>query len=299
MFAEGCGRAWPGETEGSITVARFHRQGQPGMAGLKDDGSLAGQVGTFVDELKSALAFLTRLPPDWIGADATVRPDFTVGARVFPVAGALIGAAGGAILIAAWLVGIPAWVSAGLAVATTILLTGGLHEDGLADTADSFGGATREQKFAIMDDSRVGTYGALALGISLLVRVAALATIAVHGPLFAALALIAAEAVSRAALVREWHDLPSARSSSLSNDTGPPEYMAMLTALVAALAFLLVAALPALGWRATALAAVLATGGAYVAIRMTADAFGGRTGDTLGACQQVTLAAFLVGASSV
>ena len=70
----------------------------------------------------------------------------------------------------------------------------------------------------------------------------------------------------------------------------------MLTALVAALAFVLVAALPALGWRATALAAVLATGGAYVAIRVTADTFGGRTGDTLGACQQVTLVAFLVAA---
>jgi adenosylcobinamide-GDP ribazoletransferase len=266
---------------------------------MKEDGSLSGQVGTFVDELKSALVFLTRLPPALIGADATLRPDFTIAARVFPIAGAIVGAAGGAVLIAAWLVGIPAWLSAVLAVTATIVLTGALHEDGLADAADSFGGTTREQKFAILDDSRIGTYGALALAVSVLVRVAALATIAARSPLAAALALVAGEAASRAALVRLWHDLPAARANSLASDTGAPEYMAMLTALVTAGVIVLATALPAVGWRATALAAVLAMGAAYGAIRLTASVLGGRTGDTLGACQQLTLAAFLVGASAL
>jgi adenosylcobinamide-GDP ribazoletransferase len=266
---------------------------------MKQDGSIPGQVETFVDEIRSAMAFLTRLPPSLTGIDTAVRPDFTIASRAFPVAGAAIGAIGGAVLVAGWLVGVPPWVAAVLAVAATIAVTGALHEDGLADTADSFGGTTRDQKFAIMDDSRIGTYGAVALGISILARVAALASLLPRGPLVAVFALVVGEAVSRAALVREWHDLPAARASGLASDTGPPEYMAMLTALVTSLVIIVVAGLPALGWRATALATVFAAAAAYAAIRITANTLGGRTGDTLGACQQVTLVAFLVGASSI
>ncbi len=265
---------------------------------MTDESSNSGQMGSLLDELRASLLFLTRLPASWIGADPAVRPDFAVAARMFPVAGAIIGAAGGLVLIAAWLLAIPPIVAAGLAVATTVVLTGALHEDGLADWADSFGGATREQKLEIMDDSRVGTFGAVAIGLSLLLRTASLAAIFPRWPWAAALALIAGEAVSRAAVVREWHDLPAARASSLSSDTGPPTYNAMLLALTIATGLVVVLALPALGWRGAVLASALAITAAYAVIRVTAQVLGGRTGDTLGACQQVTLVAFLVGASA-
>ena len=266
---------------------------------MKDERFTSGQLGAFADELRAALVFLTRLPPSLIGADPAVRPDFTVAARVFPIVGALIGVLGGLALTAASLIGLPAFLVAGLGVATTVLITGALHEDGLADSADSFGGITRDAKLAIMDDSRIGTYGALALIASVLLRVAALAAIVPHGVVVAALALVAGEAVSRTAMVRMWHDLPAARTAGLSNETGTPDYGATVVALAFAAVIVVVTAFPALGWRPTALASVLAIGAAYGAIRLTANTLGGRTGDTLGACQQLTLAAFLIGAAVV
>jgi adenosylcobinamide-GDP ribazoletransferase len=265
---------------------------------MKEDSSLSWQLGTIGDEIRATLVFLTRLPPSLVGADVAARPDFTVAARMFPVAGALIGLSGGVALILAWLLGLPSLVAAGLAVGTSIALTGALHEDGLADAADSLGGTTREQKLAIMEDSRIGTFGAVALIGSVLLRVATVASIMPRSPIAAVLALVAGEAVSRAALVRQWHDLPAAKVSGLAADTGPPDYHAMLFALALAAVIVVITALPALGWRATILASVLAVVGAYGAIRLTANVLGGRTGDTLGACQQVTLVAFLIGASA-
>lgn len=265
---------------------------------MNGDRAPLTDVGTVVDDLKASIVFLTRLPPRMIGVDAQVRPDFARGARVFPIAGALIGVIGGLVLIAAALIGAPPLVSATLAVAATIALTGGLHEDGLADTADSLGGATVEQRLEIMDDSRLGTYGAAALIVAIVIRVGALATIAGDSATAAALALIATEAVSRAALVWIWQELPAARMGGLAQETGPPDQNAMLVALAAALVIAVVTGVPAVGLRATVLGSVLAAIAAYSFTRITARSIGGRTGDSLGACQQVAAVAFLVGAAT-
>jgi adenosylcobinamide-GDP ribazoletransferase len=232
---------------------------------------IPSEIGVAVDEMKRAAIFLTRVPARLVGHDTSRAPDFHQGARVFPVIGALVGVAGGIVLVVAMWIGVPALVAAGLAIGTTVLVTGGLHEDGLADTADSFGGATTDQRLAIMDDSRVGTYGALAL--------------------------IAAEAVSRAALVRLWHDLPAVRPGGLSNDTGPPDQNAMLVALAVAAVLAIVLGVPAIGFWPVILAGALAVAATYGMIRLAGRTLGGRTGDTLGACQQVAMIAFLVGAS--
>jgi adenosylcobinamide-GDP ribazoletransferase len=256
-----------------------------------------GEIAVAIDEIKAAATFLTRLPGRFAGFDTAHAPDFTHGARIFPVVGALIGLVGGVVLVVAMWIGVPPVVAAALAVAVTVVFTGGLHEDGLADMADSLGGATTERRLEIMDDSRVGTYGAIAVVFSILIRVAAVSAIAATGAFRAAFALVAAEAVSRAALVRLWHDLPAARAGGLSSDTGPPDQNAMLVALAIAAVIAIVAGVPAIGLWPTILAAALAALAAFVMIRLTARTIGGRTGDTLGACQQVTLAAFLIGAS--
>jgi adenosylcobinamide-GDP ribazoletransferase len=259
--------------------------------------SIPNEIGIAVQEIRAASVFLTRIPTRLIGVDASRTPDFRHGARVFPVVGALIGLAGGLVLVIAMALGIPAPVAAALAIATTVLITGGLHEDGLADMADSFGGATTEKKLEIMDDSRVGAYGAVALIFSILLRVTALAAVAAGGSFRAAFALMAAEAVSRAALVRLWHDLPAARMGGLADDTGPPDQNAMLVALAVAVVVAIIAGVPSVGLWATLLAGIFTAIATYGMIRLTARALGGRTGDALGATEQVAVIAFLIGAS--
>ncbi len=253
---------------------------------------------TFVGDLKSSLAFLTRLPAGWLGIDPDVRPDFTRASGLFPVAGVLIGIAGGLVLLIAGAIGVPPLAAAALAVAATMGLTGALHEDGLADVADSFGGATPERRLEIMRDSRIGSYGAAALVLSLIVRIACLAAIVTVGALQAAIALAIAEGISRTALVRLWNEQPPAQDSGLAHDTGPPDHNAMVLALAIA-AVLALVAIPAVGLRPALLAAVLAALATYIFTRLSAGAIGGRTGDTLGACQQVALAAWLIGAATV
>ena len=256
------------------------------------------ELDTFVGDLKSSLAFLTRVPAGWLGTDPDQRPDFRRAAALFPVAGVLVGIAGGLVLVVAGAIGVPPLVAAALAVAATMGLTGALHEDGLADVADSFGGSTAERRLEIMHDSRIGSYGAATLVLSLVIRVACLAAIMTAGVVQAAIALALAEGISRAALVRLWHALPPARESGLAHDTGPPDQNAMVMALAIA-AVLALVAIPVVGLRSAVLAAVLAALATYIFTRSTAEAFGGRTGDTLGACQQVALVAWLIGAATV
>lgn len=144
----------------------------------------------------TAQTFLTRLPAP---ARHGHEPDLLARAsRYFPVVGLLIGGIAACVWLAAAAV-LPAHVAALLALAVSALLTGGLHEDGLADCCDGLGGGwTREQKLEIMRDSRIGTYGALGLIFSIGVRVAALAALP---PLAGALALLVAAATGRAGIV--------------------------------------------------------------------------------------------------
>ncbi len=111
-----------------------------------------------IRDLRTATAFMTRLP---VGAPE--GGDLAAACWAFPVAGLLIGAIAGGLLAAAWTFGAPPLVAALLALAAMAALTGALHEDGLADTADGLGGGSPERKLEIMRDSRVGAFGVLAL----------------------------------------------------------------------------------------------------------------------------------------
>jgi adenosylcobinamide-GDP ribazoletransferase len=135
---------------------------------------------------------LTRVPAGWLAGPEMVEPTRAVWA--FPVVGAAIGAAGGVLVALGVAVGMQGPLAAVWAVAGMVLLSGGLHEDGLADVADGFGGGrTRERKLDIMRDSRIGSYGALALILATAIRVFAIASLAGR-PMGA---LIAAGALSR------------------------------------------------------------------------------------------------------
>ena len=238
-------------------------------------------------DCKVALAFLTRVP---VRAE---RPwpeaDLAASAPMFPAVGALIGLAGAiAYALAVWL-GLPPWPAAVVALATTIWLTGALHEDGLADVADGFGGATRETKLAIMRDSRIGSYGALALVLAVLARAGAIAGLA--EPWAVAAALVAAGAVSRAALPAVMAVLPQARADGLAASAGRPHPLRAAAAL-------LIAALIALVMLDGTAPAALAAGalGALAVALLARRQIGGHTGDVLGAVQQLTEIGVLLGA---
>jgi len=227
--------------------------------------------------LISAAGFLTRLPmPRWVGWD---EGRMLRASRYFAAVGALIGLAGGLVW---WLAGLlaPAGVAAGLGLAATILLTGALHEDGLADCADGLGGGrTGAEALEIMRDSRVGSYGALALILSVGLRWAALAALA---PVWGVLALAIAAGIGRALMVPATALAGYARAEGLgravAGGAGPVELIAALgTALILAV----IGGWP--GLLALALALAVAGGVLFLLIRRV----GGYTGDGLGAMAQL------------
>ena len=240
-----------------------------------------------VHDCKVALAFLTRLP----AAPEPTADRTSLGASVvmFPIVGALIGLLGGGGYALVFWLGVPPLPAAVVALATTIWLTGALHEDGLADVADGFGGGrTLEDKLRIMRDPRIGSYGALALVLDLLARAGALAALA--GPWTVAAALVVAGAVSRAALPPVMAMLPYARTDGLAAAAGRPH------PLRAAAAVLVAALIAALLLGEAAGAALLAGAGAAFAVACLARRqIGGHTGDVLGAVQQLTEVGVLLG----
>jgi adenosylcobinamide-GDP ribazoletransferase len=253
---------------------------------------------TFWADSRAALAFLTVLPATALGEPPGAKPNFRRGARSFPLVGTVVGLVGGAVLMVAVAIGLTPLIAAVLAVLATVLLTGAIHEDGLADTADAYGGDTSERKLAIMDDSRVGTYGAVAIGFSLILRIATLAALVPVSGGRAAAALVAAETASRAMMVQHWCRLPAAKLGGMSEETGVPDEQAMYTALFIAGVIVLVAIIPTSGVWAALFGSFLLIAASIGFERLSANQIGGRTGDTLGASQQVTAAAFLIGIAS-
>ncbi|MHA1151288.1 MAG: adenosylcobinamide-GDP ribazoletransferase, partial [Alphaproteobacteria bacterium] len=143
---------------------------------MDDDDPTGAQawLATWWIDVWAALAFLTRLPLTLSESDQP--PDLARAARAMPLVGAAIGLGGAAIYWLSGTLGLTPAISGLLAVAATILLTGALHEDGLADSADGlFAGAEPGRRLEIMRDSRTGTYGALALILSVGLRATALA----------------------------------------------------------------------------------------------------------------------------
>lgn len=220
-----------------------------------------------------AVSFLTILP---VGGD-NVPPGRS--AIFFPLVGAMLGAAGAALFIAASFV-LPPSLAALITVAFWTLISGVLHEDGLADVADAMrAGRTREKMLAILKDSRIGTYGAVAIVLSIVVRWQALE----HVPSARVfLVCVIAQAVPRSAMVAlAWLSRPSGEGLGLA-------FSASLTTISAVIVIAQgIAASMLLGWRA----GLLILAGAYLIVRGARTYFykriGGVNGDCLGATEQL------------
>jgi adenosylcobinamide-GDP ribazoletransferase len=244
-----------------------------------------------IADLRIGLSLCTRLPvgpPAAVGEGDVARASWT-----FPIAGFVVGLAGALVYWLAVHLNAAPQPAAALALAATMLLTGAMHEDGLADTADGLGGKTRERKLEIMRDSRIGTFGACALVISLLLRWSAIADIA--EPHFVAIALIAAHVAARAALPAFMGMVPTARSDGLSSEAGRPPPPSVIAALILGVICLLFA----LGVTGSLIALVMLALAGLLLARIATRQFGGQTGDVLGAMEQVGEAVVLLVAASL
>jgi adenosylcobinamide-GDP ribazoletransferase len=235
--------------------------------------------------LLAAVAFLTRVPVGRL-AELDGR-DVARGAAFFPLVGAGVGALAG--LVADELAGdVPALAAAGVALLLVALLTGAMHLDALADAADALGGATRERRLEIMRDHAIGSFGAVALVLVLVVEASALAALAVNGRATAAFA--AAGACSR------WASLPLAAALPPARADGQGRALASGGGWMAAVLGLALAAALAVATVGTDAAAAL---GAAAATALLLGlwfhrSLGGVTGDALGATTELAQAAVLV-----
>jgi adenosylcobinamide-GDP ribazoletransferase len=247
------------------------------------------------DQFLAASSFLTRLPlTAWSRAPVdALPPSLAESAWAFPLVGLVVGLIGGIAYAIAGALDLPPLACALIAIAATMLATGALHEDGLADTADGFGGGTtRERKLEIMRDSRIGSFGVIVLVLSIGLRTAALANVGGHWHVLGA--LIAAHALGRGVLPMAMRQLAPARGDGLGAGAGQPEYNAAFIALGIAL----VIAVIGIGIRAGLIAAIIA---ALVAIAigwLAERQIGGQTGDVLGAIEQGAETAALLAAAA-
>ena len=215
--------------------------------------------------------------------------DLAGSVHFFPIVGALVGVLGAITYAVAGFLHLPSFPGTLLALVAMIGVTGALHEDGLADTADALGaGPDRDRALDVMRDSRLGTFGVIALFASLMLRLGALSSF--WDPLHFAAIVVCASAASRSAMPAVMLFQPSARTSGLSAGAGQPERDRVLIGIGIAAAFA-VAFLPF----ATAVACciVAASTGTIVAAAL-GHRFGGCTGDTLGAVEQCVEIAFLL-----
>ena len=226
-------------------------------------------------ELVGALTLLTRLPV-WRWSAAHPAPASCVWA--YPLAGAIVGVCQAAVLAGGVAAGLPQPLAAIWALAAGTLFTGGLHEDGLADTADGFGGGrTPERKLAIMRDSRIGSFGALALVFSLLLRGTALALS--HHPVQG---VLLAAVLGRGAMLIPLLLLRPARPDGLAATLGSSRAPAIMGLALSA---------PAALWSPAAAAAACVV--AVVTSALARRQIGGYTGDVLGAVEQAAECAAL------
>ena len=244
-----------------------------------------------------ALQFFTRIPITgrlavWVGYSPTMLRAASV---YFPLVGSVVGIFSALVLWLALAVLPPsalgALMAAILATAASVWLTGGFHEDGLADTADALGGhVAAEKALEIMKDSRIGSYGSLTLILVLGLKIATLALLAQQSPLLAAVALLWAHTLSRLSplllmfSLAHVGDLARSKSKPLADAISPVQLAAALIwpTLIGAAALWLI---PTCAWVLAALSMLLSTWHlrAWFAARI-----GGFTGDTLGCTQQIS-----------
>jgi adenosylcobinamide-GDP ribazoletransferase len=255
---------------------------------FRREGLFHMNIRDFIDDTARSVAFLSRVPvPQRHFTDHDGRLSRAV--RAFPLAGVLIVLPAAALAAVLSALHAPPLLLAFAVLGLQVLVTGALHEDGLSDSADGIGGGRdRDSALAIMKDSRVGSYGVVALVLSFGLRAAAIAALAtVLTPSGLGMALLAVAAASRTAMVWHWSLLPPARRDGVAASVGEPDQGATTVALVSGVLLAALLLLPhgtVLSWLLALAAAALCV---LVFNRIALRKIGGHTGDTIGATQQL------------
>ena len=259
-----------------------------------------------VQDILFALLFLTRLPVSWL-LSSRLFPDRSEESSAlcvwaFPLVGVLIGSIGAFVCLFFWWLGLPVFMTAVFCLLLLILLTGGLHEDGLADFADGLAGHDPAHRLAIMRDSRIGSYGVLALVLALALRGGAIAEIIDQNmpdqdlldvvSLFAAFITICV--ISRGAMLLPLILMKPARPDGLGKfyaQASPKNRFFLLAAgLLITLAILILVFITdgKIYWLDGAIFLAASVGIGCLPAFVAHSRIGGQTGDILGAVQQFT-----------
>ncbi|WP_246251776.1 adenosylcobinamide-GDP ribazoletransferase [Parasulfitobacter algicola] len=236
-------------------------------------------------DIPAAIGLLTRLPVPLNSDHVMARG--ALAAWAYPVVGALIGGIAAAVAAVFLWFGVVPVIVAVLVVVLQVVLTGAMHEDGLADSADGLWGAyDRDRRLEIMKDSHIGVYGVIALTLSLILRCAALSVLLSSLPVYL---LIALGALSRVPMVALMHGLANARKTGLASSVGRPPASKVILAAILAFA-ITVLILPSAVILLIGLMILCTVAVGYVARAK----IGGQTGDILGASQQITECVLLI-----
>lgn len=243
-------------------------------------------MGNFLKNFRLALSFLTRLPG---GVHPTDQRDLGTSVPWFPVVGVLVGLISG---IFFWILSLfmPPLVTSALTVGLSILLTGAFHEDGLADTFDSLGGFTIEKRLEIMKDSRIGTFGTVALLINVTVSIAALASLEAKEGF---IAIISAHSLSRIASIIVLTTVNPAKQDGLGSSYSL--FSSRSKVIIVTSFFLILSSGLGLFGLISSLAILLI---AFYSKSLAISNFGGTTGDFLGAVQQIASSTVFITAAA-
>lgn len=230
------------------------------------------------NDIFAALGLLTRLPVS-VDTDWTTKRG-AASAWAYPVAGIVIGGLAVIVGLLALAMGLPVGFVAAAMLAAQIIITGAMHEDGLADSCDGlWGGWDVERRLEIMKDSHIGVYGVLGLILSVLMRWALLVVLIPHTPW---IAVIVVAAMSRAAMTCTMVRLPNARDGGLSSSVGRPSVQTAWVACAIA------GVLGVIGLGTVVIAVIIMSAFSTILVQGLATAkIKGQTGDILGANQQV------------
>ncbi len=244
-------------------------------------------VEKFIENFALTIAFFSRIAlPDSLGSKINHDAKLGEAAALFPVAGFVIAIPPALVWFVASLY-LPATIAAGLAIGCGLLITGGLHEDGLADCADGLGATSdRERALEIMRDSQIGTYGCLALVLSVGLRWAALASL---GPVSGILAILICNSGARSVMTIAMQFSSYARPDGLGKQANDMPKSGFMIAM--AIAFGIAAVL---GWHWGIIALALACLIAWFFLKRLEHRLGGYTGDGLGALEQIAEITILI-----
>lgn len=247
----------------------------------------------FKQDFFAALMLLTRIPVKWDKISPDHPPNMHRCLWAYPFVGMLLGSITAIVYFGFSLTTIPSSVAVVITLCFLIFLTGAFHEDGLADTADGFGGGHDKQaKLEIMRDSRIGTYGGLALIAAFLIKIFALIELSQTEVIKI---LIIAAVYSRLMILIMLILLEPAREDSLSTQSGKPSGNILLFAIAGSL---FVAGL-IINVRVALIMFVVAVTITYLFSRLARRQVGGYSGDILGASQQISEITIYVTAVSI